>query len=88
MSGGAYPCSAPSDRGAIGVSSAAPEEVVLYMCWGPEDDRETRDAQEEIRLLFDRYRGHPAPAEPPEALDDEDVELPEREREYTLSSVT
>jgi hypothetical protein len=55
------------------------------MCWGPEDDRETREAQEEIRLLFERYRGHP---EPPDALDDEDVELPEREREYTLSSVT
>ena len=56
------------------------------MCWGPEDEREIRDAQEEIRLLFERYRGHSEPLV--EIVDDGETEAPEREREYTLSSVT
>ena len=55
------------------------------MCWGPEYRREARDAQEEIRRLFERYRGHPE--EPPvEMVDGEEEDAPEREREFTLSS--
>ena len=54
------------------------------MCWGPEYERDIRDAQEEIRLLFERYRGHPEPVEP----DDEEESPREPEREYTLSSAT
>lgn len=53
------------------------------MCWGPEDEREMRDAQEEIRLLFERYRAHPDP--PAERLEDDEESL-EPEREYTLSA--
>jgi hypothetical protein len=56
------------------------------MCWGPEYEREIRDAQEEIRLLFERYRGHPEP--PVEPVDGDDEREPEHEREYTLSSAT
>lgn len=56
------------------------------MCWGPEDERDIRDAQEEIRLLFERYRGHPEPRV--ERLDGDDEESLEPEREYTLSSAT
>ena len=54
------------------------------MCWGPEDEREIGDAQEEIRLLFERYRGVPEPVEP----DDEEDAPREPEREYTLSTTT
>lgn len=56
------------------------------MCWGPEHRRDIREAQEEIRLLFERYRGEPEP--PVEPLDGEEEDAPEREREYTLSSAT
>jgi hypothetical protein len=55
------------------------------MCWGPEHQRDIRDAQEEIRLLFERYRGHPE--QPVEPIDgDEEEPAREPEREYTLSS--
>ena len=42
------------------------------MCWGPEDDRDRRDVQEEIRLLFERYRAHPEPPERVELMEEEE----------------
>lgn len=75
----------PCNPGAKGVWSAAPEEVVRPMCWGPEESWERSDAQEEIRLLFERYR---RPEPPVERFDDDEEDAPEPERVYTLTSAT